>query len=81
MNAWRVKEEDVGAANAAKGDKEEAFKYILPETTMEVELLKDEHEFFTNQCYQEVRRMSMINYDVARENFVNMGEMMIRLIY
>lgn len=43
--------------------------------------MKDEHEYFTNQCFQEVRRVSMIDYDMGRENFVNMGEMMIRMIY
>jgi hypothetical protein len=46
-----------------------------------VEGMRDEAEYFTNQCYKEVRRTMMIDYDFARENFVNMGEMMLRLIY
>jgi hypothetical protein len=31
--------------------------------------------------YREVKRTVMNDYDLARENFVNMGEMMMRLIY
>jgi hypothetical protein len=51
------------------------------QTTKEVELLKEEAEYFTNQCFKEVKRVVMSDYDLARENFVNMGEMMMRLIY
>jgi hypothetical protein len=46
-----------------------------------VELLKDEAEYFTNQCFREVKRVAMNDYEMARENAVNMGEMMMRLIY
>jgi hypothetical protein len=51
------------------------------QTTKEVELLKEEAEYFTNQCFKEVKRVVMSDYYLARENFVNMGEMMMRLIY
>lgn len=44
-------------------------------------MLKEEAEYFTNQCFKEVKRVVMNDYDLARENFVNMGEMMMRLIY
>jgi hypothetical protein len=53
----------------------------LPDTTKEVDLLKEEAEYFTNQVYREVRRTFMNDYEMARENFVNMGEMMMRLVY
>ena len=43
--------------------------------------LKEEAEYFTNQNFREVKRVAMNDYDMARENFVNMGEMMMRLIY
>jgi hypothetical protein len=46
-----------------------------------VENLREEAEYFTNQVYREVKRTVMNDYDMARENFVNMGEMMMRLIY
>lgn len=46
-----------------------------------MDLFREETEYFTNQLYKEIKRTTMINYDQARENFVNMGEMMIRLIY
>lgn len=43
--------------------------------------MKEEAEYFTNQNFREVKRVAMNDYDMARENFVNMGEMMMRLIY
>ena len=43
--------------------------------------MREEAEYFTNQVYREVKRTVMNDYDMARENFVNMGEMMMRLIY
>ena len=46
-----------------------------------MENLREEDEYFTNQVYREVKRTVMNDYDMARENFVNMGEMMMRLIY
>jgi hypothetical protein len=46
-----------------------------------VEALKDEVDYFTNQVYREVKRVMMMDYDLARENFVDMGEMMMRMIY
>ncbi len=55
--------------------------FFFLQTTKEVELLKEEAEYFTNQCFKEVKRVVMSDYDLARENFVNMGEMMMRLIY
>lgn len=43
--------------------------------------MREEAEYFTNQVFREVKRTAMNDYDMARENFVNMGEMMMRLIY
>lgn len=43
--------------------------------------MREEAEYFTNQAYREVKRTMMNDYDMARDNFVNMGEMMMRLIY
>lgn len=44
-------------------------------------LLRDEAEYFTGQLYREVRRVVMNDYDLARDNFIDMGEMMLRFIY
>ena len=46
-----------------------------------MEILKEENEFFTNQYYKEMRRMTMMDYEMARENFVNVGEMNLKHIY
>ena len=46
-----------------------------------MEALKEEVEYFTNQCYKEVRRVLMMDYDLAKDNFVDMGEMMMRIIH
>lgn len=65
----------------SKSDPQEAMKYMLPKETKEVETRKEEWEFFTNQSYKEIKRVTMMNYDLGREAFSNMGEMMLRIIY
>jgi len=79
--SWRVNTEDQIEAERVKRDPAQAFKFILPDTTREVEGFREEVEYFTNQAFREVRRTAMNDYELARENFVNMGEMMMRLIY
>jgi len=49
-----------------KNDPIESFKLMLPETTREVDQLRDEVEYFTNQCYKEARRVTLMDYDMAR---------------
>jgi hypothetical protein len=44
-------------------------------------LLKEEAEYFTNQSFKEIRRVTMIDYEQARDSFVDMSEMMLRFIY
>jgi hypothetical protein len=46
-----------------------------------VETRKEEWEFFVGQCYKEIKRVTMMNYDMGRETLTNVGEMMLRLIY
>ena len=55
-------------------DAEAAFGYMLPKTTKQVNYLGEESAFFQTQCYKETRRMTMINYTMAREHFLDMGE-------
>jgi hypothetical protein len=42
--------------------------------------MADESAFFTNQTFKETRRMVMIDYTMAREHFIDMGEQMLRHI-
>ena len=43
--------------------------------------LEEESAFFTAQAYKEARRITMIDYAMAREHFVDLGEQMHRHIY
>lgn len=91
--AWRVDREHQIEAERVKSDPVQAYQFILPDvkyryiinfnqqTTKEVNALREESEYFTSQCYKEIRRVVMNDYDLARENFVDMGEMMLRMIY
>lgn len=60
---------------------EEAFEFMLPNATKQVNYLAEESAFFTAQAYKEARRVTMINYSMARENMVDLGEQMHRHIY
>ena len=60
---------------------EEAFEFMLPNATKQVNYLAEESAFFTSQAYKEARRVTMINYTMARENMVDLGEQMHRHIY
>jgi ABC-type uncharacterized transport system fused permease/ATPase subunit len=53
----------------------------LPDKTREVEYKQEEYEYFTQQIYNEFRRVTMGDYAQAREVFVDMGEQMSRFIY
>lgn len=46
--SWRVKTEDQIEAEQVKSDPSKAFKFILPDTTKEVEGFREEAEYFTN---------------------------------
>jgi hypothetical protein len=54
---------------------------MLPMATMEVEKLREEADYFTNQVYREFKRNSAINYEIARSTVINIGEMLLRLTY
>ena len=59
----------------SRGDFEAAKGLMLPQESNEVQTKKDEWEFIANQCYKEIKRVTMMNYEMAREIFVNIGEM------
>jgi len=55
-------------------DAERAFTLMLPNSTRQVNYLEEEAAFFTAQVYKEVKRTTMLDYAMAREHFVDMGE-------
>ena len=54
---------------------------MLPKETQEVQAKKEEWEFLTNQAHKEMKRVTGVNYDMGREVLVNVGEMILRIIY
>ena len=54
---------------------------MLPNASKQVQYLSEESAFFTTQCYKETRRTTMINYTMAREHFIDMGEQVHKHIY
>lgn len=47
---------------------------MLPNSTRQVNYLEEEAAFFTCQVHKEVKRTTMLDYAMAREHFVDMGE-------
>jgi hypothetical protein len=47
---------------------------MLPRETTYLNYLQDESSYFTNQIFKETRRTVMLDYTMAREHFVDMGE-------
>ena len=81
VNAWGTNAEDISEAQKNMDDPQKSLKYILPNSTKEVDLLKQEYEYFTNQMFKEIKRVNMIQYDQARELFVDAAEISTRFLY
>ena len=62
-------------------DAESAYNYMLPNASKQVNYLAEESAFFTSQAYKEARRVTVINYTMAREGMVDLGEQMHKHIY
>jgi hypothetical protein len=56
-------------------DKESAFEFMLPKETQEVEVKKHELMFYTNQCWDEIRRVSNDNGSLLFEHFRDMAQL------
>lgn len=54
-------------------NKDKAFQFILPKETKELELKREELGFFTNQCWEEIKRVSRDNGALLREQFMEMS--------
>lgn len=79
--SWEVPPDKLGEALAVKNDATKSFEFMLPKQSRQVQYLKEESNYFTAQAYKEVRRTTMMDYCMAREHFVDMGEQMVRHIY
>ena len=54
-------------------DKDRAFNYMLPNETAVVDRKRDEMSFFTNQCWDEVKRVANDNGALMRKNYMEMS--------
>lgn len=74
LKKWEIPQSQINEAIKVANNAEEAFKIMLPRETQKVNYLADESAYFTNQTFREARRVVMIDYTMAREQFVDMGE-------
>jgi hypothetical protein len=72
--SWGCPPEKLGEAMDSLNDAELAFTYMLPNATQQVNYLEEESNFFSNQLWKEGRRTIMMDYAMAREAFVDIGE-------
>lgn len=61
-------------------DKDTAFAWMLQKESEEVERRREEMAFFTNQCWDELRRMSNDNGVLLREHYMETSQMMCQFI-
>ena len=73
---WEINQAQLRDAQRASQSAEEAYKVMLPEKTRTLNYLSDQAGFFTNQIYKDSRRTVMVDYCLAREALIDMGEQM-----
>lgn len=56
-------------------DQEAAFDYMLPKETLELEQKRQEACFYSNQCWDEIRRVSKDNSVLLTEHFKDIGNL------
>ena len=54
--------------------KDQAFEYMLTADTARLHELSEEFNFFTNQCYEEVRRIGKNNGDSLVDHFMESAQ-------
>jgi len=81
ISEWGVAPDKMRQAMESMNDAETAFTFMLPNATKQVNYLAEESAYFTTQAFKEARRVTMADYTMAREHFVDMGEQMHRHIY
>ena len=55
-------------------DKEKAFKYMLTKETQELEFLREELFYYSNQCLGEVRRVGNDNGLLLTDHFITISQ-------
>ena len=55
-------------------NRDKSFGFMLPKETKEVESKREELSFFTNQCWDEIRRVGNDNGRLIRDNFREMSQ-------
>ena len=81
VSKWACPPEKLHLAMEALNDAETAFSYMLPNATQQVNYLEEESNYFSTQVWKESRRTVMMDYSMAREVFVDVGEQMQRHLY
>lgn len=74
LTEWQIPRSQYPEAIKIANTAELAFKMMLPEQTKRLNYLADESAYFTNQTFKDSRRLLMVDYTMAREHFVDMGE-------
>jgi len=81
VTEWGCPSSQLKDAMDSLNDAETAYNYMLPNASKQVNYLAEESAFFTSQAYKEARRVTVINYTMAREGMVDLGEQMHKHIY
>lgn len=77
MHKWGIPQSQFREAVAVRNNPELAFQMMLPQQSRRLEYLNYQASFFTNQIYKEARRVIMLDYTMARESFVDLGEQLV----
>ena len=81
VSEWSCPPEKLSEAIESLHDAELAFNYMLPNATQQVNYLEEESNYFSTQTWKESRRTVMMDYALAREVFVDVGEQIQRHIF
>lgn len=54
-------------------DKERAFNYMLPKESKELDNKREHLSYYTNQCWEETRRVAYDNGRLLRDHFREMS--------
>lgn len=70
-------DELVSRSDVLKNDKPEAFKYMLSAETQKLHEVKEELNFYTNNCLLEVRRVGKDNGEILIEHFMDQSKIQV----
>ena len=55
-------------------DKEKAFTYMMPKESLDLDNRREELSYYTNQCWEETRRIGYDNGRLMRDHFREMSQ-------